>query len=383
MIIPTGIVKIVDMSGRKKSSKKILLVEPKKSKKYHTQYPPLGLLKLSTYHKQLGDTVKFVKGFEDDNFEPDKIYITSLFTYAWEPVHEVIRYYSQKYKKAEIIVGGIYATLCEDHLKETFKDRIIIHKGVINEVEDVLPDYSLVPDWNASIIFSSRGCIRKCPFCAVSKLEPEFYAKESIKHLVYPNHKKIILWDNNILASPTWEKIFQELEELNLEVDFNQGLDARLITPRVVEKLLRLKIPIIRLAFDTQFVREPLKKAIELLKSAGFRGRDIVVYCLYNNPFENDTPESFLNRLRDLLDWGVVSYPMRYEPLEPGPKDTFVALNWTPELLEMVAKARRVLGYGGAFPPYEGLKKKFFNAKSFEEAFSLRDPKKPTIYISK
>jgi hypothetical protein len=355
---------------------KVLLVEPRKSKKYHTQYPPLGLLKLSAYHKQLGDTVKFVRGFEDDNFEPDKIYVTSLFTYAWEPVHEVIRYYSRKYKKAEIVVGGIYATLCEDHLREAFKNRIIIHKGLVSEVEDILPDYSLVPDWNSSIIFSSRGCIRRCPFCSVKTLEPEFFAKESIKHLVYPGHKKIILWDNNILASPTWEKIFQELEELNLEVDFNQGLDARLITTEVVERLLRLKIPVIRLAYDTQSIREPLRKTIELLKSAGFRGRRIVVYCLYNNPFEKDTPETFLNRLRDLIEWGVVSYPMRYEPLEPRPKNTFIAPNWTPELLEMVAKARRVLGYGGAFPPYEGLKKKFFDAKSFEEALSLREPEK-------
>jgi len=179
------------------------------------------------------------------------------------------------------------------------------------------------------------------------------------------------------------EKIFKELEELNLEVDFNQGLDARLVTPRVVERLLKLKIPIIRLAYDTHIIREPLKKAIDLLKSAGFRGRNIVVYCLYNNPFEKDTPESFLERLRDLIDWGVVSYPMRYEPLEPRPKNTFVAPNWTPELLEMVAKARRVLGYGGAFPPYKGLRMKFFNAKSFEEAFFLREPKKNIIYISK
>lgn len=355
---------------------RILLVEPKKSRKYHTQYPPLGLLKLSAYHKLKGDLVKFVRGFEDDNFEPDKIYITSLFTYAWEPVHEVIKYYSKKYKRAEIVVGGIYASLCEDHLRESFKDRIIIHKGLVDEVEDILPDYSIVPDWKTSIIFSSRGCVRKCQFCSVNILEPEFTAKHSIRHLVYPGHKKIVLWDNNILASPTWENIFQELEELNLEVDFNQGLDARLITPRVIERLQKLRLPIVRLAYDTLAIRNSLKNTIDLLKLAGFKGRQIVVYCLYNNPFDNDNPETFLNRIKDLIDWGVVSYPMRYEPLEPRPKNTFVAPNWTPEFLEMIAKARRVLGYGGAFPPYEGLKKKFLNAKSFEDAFYLREPRK-------
>ena len=62
---------------------------------------------------------------------------------------------------------------------------------------------------------------------------------------------------------------------------------------------------------------------------------------------------------------------MRYQALEPGPKDGYISPNWTKEQLEMIAKARRVIGYGGAFPPYEGLRKKFANAKDFEEAFSL------------
>lgn len=354
--------------------KKILLIEPQRGKKYHTTFPPLGLLKLSAYHKKQGDQVRFVRGFVDDGFYPDKIYITSLFTYAWEPVHEVIKYYSKKFEKAEITVGGIYATLCEEHLRETFKNRIRIHKGLYDKAENILPDYSLVPEWDGSIIFSSRGCIRNCPFCAVKVLEPEFKAKKSIKHLIYPKHKRVIFWDNNILASPYWEDIFQELEELQLEVDFNQGLDARLINIQVVSRLQKLKIPLVRLAYDTQGMRKHLKYAIDLLMEAGFRGRQIMVYCLYNNPFEKDTPETFLNRIQDLIDWGVVSYPMRYEPLEPREKNTYISPYWTAEQLEMVARARRVLGFGGAFPPYEGLKKKFLNAKSFEEAFRLRPP---------
>lgn len=358
----------------KKYNSKILLVEPQRSHKYHTTYPPLGLLKLAAYHKSKGDIVQLVNGCQENTIEPDLIYITSLFTYAWEPVHKVIKYYSEKYKKTKVIVGGIYATLCEDHLRESFKDRIKVHKGLYNKVEDILPDYSLVPEWKASIVFSSRGCIRKCPFCAVSVLEPKFIAKKSIKHLIYPGHKKVILWDNNFLASPYWEDILQELEELKLEVDFNQGIDVRLLNRNVLSRIKRLKIPMIRLAYDTQSVRKHLKHAIDLLKEAGFRGRKIFVYCLYNNPFEKDTPETFLTRIQDLIEWGVVSYPMRYEPLEPRKKNTYISPNWTAEQLEMVAKARRVLGYGGAFPPYEGLKKKFLNAKSFEEAFKLKSP---------
>ncbi len=348
---------------------RVLLVEPQRSHKYHTAYPPLGLLKLAAHHQQRGDSIKLVSGTSADGFDPNVIYITSLFTYAWEPVHEVVRFYGNEYKKARVIVGGIYASLCQDHLRESFGDRIEICEGVIPELDDLLPAYWLIPQWKSSILFSSRGCIRQCLFCSVPQLEPKFEARESIKHLIYPGHKKVILWDNNILASPYWENIFAEVEQTGLEVDFNQGLDARLLTEEVALSLKRLKIPIIRLAYDSMGIKEPLKQAIDLLNSLGIRGRKIVVYCLYNYL---DTPEDFLERLRALLNWGVVSYPMRYQALEPGPKDGYISPNWTKEQLEMVAKARRVIGYGGAFPPYEGLKRKILGARTFEEAFQLR-----------
>ncbi len=356
------------MKGKRHSN--VLLVEPTKSKKYHTAYPPLGLLKLAAYHQKRGDMVRLVNGISSNGFIPDVIYITSLFTYAWEPVHDVVRFYADKYKKAEIIVGGIYATLCPDHLRETFKNRIRIHKGLFKKIDNILPDYSLVPEWNASIVFSSRGCIRKCPFCSVHALEPEFRATKSIKKLIYPGHKKVIFWDNNILASPYWRDIFYEIEELNLEVDFNQGLDARLLTEEAALKLRGLKMPIVRLAYDTTGIRRPLQRAIALLKDVGIRGRRIIVYCLHNH--KNDDPENFLFRIKDLLEWGVVAYPMRYEPLKPMPKNTYVSPNWTAQQLEMIQRARRVIGYGGAFPPYEGLRKKIIRAKTFEKAFKLR-----------
>jgi len=349
---------------------KVLLVEPQKGKKYHTPYPALGLLKIATFHKRRKHPVKLIRGFSDDGFNPDIIYITSLFTYAYEPVHEVISYYRKKYKRARIVVGGIYASLCASHLQDTFGDAIEIHQGLVPEVEEVLPEYSLVPDWKASILFSTRGCIRKCSFCSVSVLEPKFEAKKSIRHLIYPRHNKVIFWDNNILASPYWKDIFHELEEIDLEVDFNQGLDARLLNEGVAESLRKLKIPIIRLAYDSEEIRISLQKAISSLKETGIRGRRLLIYCLYNHV--DDTPQGFLNRIKDLLEWDVVAYPMRYEPLDPRCKNTYVSPNWTTEQLEMVAKARRVIGYGGAFPPYEGLRKKILEANNFERAFELR-----------
>jgi hypothetical protein len=98
----------------------------------------------------------------------------------------------------------------------------------------------------------------------------------------------------------------------------------------------------------------------------------VCCYVLYNY---RDTPEDLFERVRDLLAWGVAAYPMRYQPLagdQALEKDAYVSPNWTIEQLNMVAMARRVIGYGGALPPYEGLQNKFIRARNFEEAFELR-----------
>lgn len=349
-------------------AKKILLVEPD----YYTRFPPLGLLKLATYFRNRGFKIELVRGCKKPSFTPNEIYVTSLFTYAWKPVHEAVKFYKKLFPKSKIILGGIYASLLPDHAAKSGAD--IIYKGIFEEADTCIPAWDLVPEWDGSIIFTSRGCIRNCPFCAVPKIEGKLREIiPSIKPYVYPKHTKIIFWDNNILATKNWKNIFDELEELNKWVDFNQGLDARLINEEVARKLARLKLKYVRLAYDNKAQRKKLKKAIDHLAEAGIRKRSIIVYTLYNF---HDDPEDFKERVTELLNWGVVSYPMRYEPLTSLIKNSYVSKKWTREELEMVAKARRVLGYGGAFPPYEGLVKKFSEAKNFYEAFSLREPKR-------
>jgi hypothetical protein len=114
--------------------------------------------------------------------------------------------------------------------------------------------------------------------------------------------------------------------------------------------------------------KKALSKAIPALKNIGFKFKE-VEYVLYN--FQ-DSPQDFLNKLCELAEWGVVAYPMRYKSLDSLKKNQHVDVKWTSQQLEMVAHARRVIGYGGAFPTHDGLRKKFLGAKDFEEAFTLR-----------
>jgi hypothetical protein len=341
-----------------------MLVEPD----YYARYPPLGLLKLATYHRLEGDTVWLVRGCRDDLPRPDLIYVTSLFTYAWRPVHEAVGFYRRLFPGVRICLGGIYATLLPEHAALSGADEV--HRGLRNEVESLIPSWDLVPEWDGSILFASRGCIRKCGFCSVPKLEgPPDALKTQISGLVYPGHHRIILWDNNILGNSNWEPIFDELATLGLEVDFNQGLDARLVTDRMAEKLALLKTHSIRMAYDYSGIGPFVARAVERLHAAGIPTRKVVVYTLYNYI---DTPNDFHRRISELGALSVTSYPMRFEPLTSLQKNAWLSPNWTRGQLQQVAAARRVMGFSGAFPPYQALVDKFSKARDFDKAFSMR-----------
>jgi hypothetical protein len=361
----------------------ILLVEPD----YYSRFPPLGLMKLASYHRSRGNNIKFIRGTNNDlNFYPDKILITSLFTYAWSPVHNAIEFYHNLYPDSSVEVGGIYASIMPDRIRSIYP-YARVHVGLYDAAEHYMPAYDILSQvkkwekWDASIIFSSRGCIRKCPFCVVPRLEGMIRpCITDIQNYVYPGHKRIILWDNNFFASPNWKNVLQELNEVGLKVDFNQGLDARLIDDEKARMLADLKMPLLRMAYDYVGDKINVANSVELLSEYGVRRRNIFIYTLYNffdsnNPQYNDTPEIFLTKIKSILELGCVAYPMRFEPNNSLKKNQFISPNWTREQLETIADARRVIGYGGAFPPYEGLVKKLNNSIGFHDAFGLRPAK--------
>lgn len=367
-------------------SMKVLLVEPA----YYTKYPPLGLMKLSSYYKSRACDVKLVRGIEKKmDYDADIIEITSLFTYSWKPVHDAIKFYNKEIPDSKINVGGIYASMMPERIRTYFPD-INIHVGLHDGAEKYMPDYDIIKktdkwkDWDSSILFTSRGCIRKCPYCIVPKMEGKIKAViNDLRSYIYPYHKKVIIWDNNFFASPNWKIVLGQLIELGLKVDFNQGLDARLLNQEKAEMLAELKPPIIRLAYDSSDEKKSAHKATELLEEQGIRRRNILFYTLYNfhqpNYSHSDSPDTFLEIIKDIAEMGCISYPMRYEPLDSLKKNQFISPYWTSDKLELVADARRVIGFGGAFPPYKGLVEKFISADNFEQAFELRPQNKNVV----
>lgn len=349
-----------------RSARKILLVEPG----YKNKFPPLGLMKIASYHRLLGDHVYFIKG-EDRNIRSkiwDRIYITTLFTFFWEKTIKTIRYYSSSVNDcSQLFIGGILATLMEDELINELLPEIrpTIISGVLDKpgmldvnsrivVEDMIPNYSILEDIayrydmnNCYLGYATRGCVNKCDFCAVKRLEPKYNCiyNKSVLDLVksvdnlYGQKKDLVLLDNNIFASPDYNKIITDILDAGFvkgarlkgrkrNLDFNQGLDARLISKNKVELLAKTSIRPIRLAFDNSNLKRMYEDAIRMTCDYGLLTQSS--YILYNF---KDTPEDFYNRIRfnillnKELGCKISSFPMKYIPLNAKDR-SFIGKHW-------------------------------------------------------
>ena len=352
-------------------NKNILLVEPM----YKNKYPPLGLMKISAYHKQNWDNVTFVKGknLELSNRKWDRIYITTLFTFYWKVTIDTIKYYLKSVESPkDIFIGGILATLLYEDLKnEPGLENITINTGLLDKpgilgndniiVDTITPDYDIIDTnknkyleykysvENAYITSTTKGCIRKCKFCAVRILEPQYCDYIDIKQQIrnidkwYGQKRDLLLMDNNILASNSLSKIVDDLVELGFgkdnksykkntgkrvinlarHIDFNQGTDARLLNERIMQQIARLEVKPLRIAFD-HADEESIKIYVAAQRlAAKYKVKTLSNYILFN--FE-DVPEDLYIRLRINIELNeefkkqgyetsIWSFPMKYMPI--------------------------------------------------------------------
>jgi hypothetical protein len=303
---------------------KILLVEPDfpiaTKSKNHAHFLPIGLLKIGTYHKKRGDRVKLVRGLQRCGFTPDRILITSVFTYWSKYVHEAAKFYHEAYPKARIEIGGIYASLMPEHCKQ-HSPFAYVYKGLYRGgvAEKVTPDYSLLPEnLDYQIIHTSRGCTRKCAFCGTWKIEPEFKCVNTINNLI--EKQRLVFYDNNLLANPHIDKILREVSEYRLErghrlsCESQSGFDLRLLTPERARLLKAARFMNPRVAWDGSYKDWPrVQQAIEYLKNAGYTHNDIFVFMIYNCVLSYEEMRKKLDACRR---WKVRVIDCRYRPLE-------------------------------------------------------------------
>lgn len=430
----------------------ILLVEPD----YNNKYPPIGLMKIATYHRRRGDNVVFYKGKAPYHtiIKSDRVYITSLFTFYYDILVDTVRHY-QDFLPAQIIyIGGILATIMHDKLQadvglshvipgQLTSSSLLGYNDNVN-IDELPIDYDILDDIkykypaaNNFITYTTRGCPRKCSFCAVSILEPEFKYTNNLKEQItedrrlYGDKRNILLMDNNILVAPTQKlkeicdtlvdlgfvkdlptfvadnpaKIFfrklekrlsekasiillvdefieyflkfitriknQEVSERLLDlapllqssirtqtllanksfiidivekyrskkllqryVDFNQGIDARLLTEEKMKILSVLPIRPFRLAYDSSKCTKDYLKAFDIAYKYGVR--HFSNYMLFNY---DETPGDFWNRAcRNVRLYNsyeglhAFSFPMKLAPINMTDR-SYIGKHWNKKYL--------------------------------------------------
>ena len=370
------------------ANKNILLIEPG----YKNKYPPLGLMKIAQYHGPRGkqDRVRFIKGEDQSALSQawDRVYVTTLFSFEYPRTAQAIDFALKvaNGQTDKVFVGGIAASLMHDSfLKERRWQGVRFIKGLLSDppavalqldefseelyaddinglpIEDMVPDYGILsqvtyqyPVHDAYFAYTSRGCIRKCHFCGVPKLEGMQRDTESLTNVVraideyYGPKKDLVLMDNNVVASPRFKNIIAEIRDLGFtsgakfqrqgmrvaaqrRVDFNQGVDARILCkdPMYLRELATICLKPLRIAFDHLGVKKPYEQAVRY--AAEFGLTELSNYMLYNF---HDTPLDLFERMRlnvalnEELGIRIWSFPMRYQPTD-RPDRTYVGEKWS------------------------------------------------------
>ena len=371
------------MAGRN-----ILLLEPG----YRNKYPPLGLMKLAAYHGPHGkrDLVRFCKGLDSRLHETawDRIYVTTLFSFEYRKIAETIDFaLSVAGGRADrVFVGGIAASLMNERFRteprwsgirfikglldgppamalqlDEFAEELYSDDRTGTPIEDLVPDYSILdqieyryPVRDAYFAYASRGCIRKCHFCGVPKLEGPLRDVQSLSAIIraiaerHGEKRDLLLMDNNVVASPRFRELMAEIRDLGFatgaklrrpgervasqrRVDFNQGVDARILArdPVYLRELSTICLRPLRIAFDHLGLKGPYEKSVRIAHDYGLH--ELSNYMLYNF---HDTPADLFERMRlnvllnEELGVRIWSFPMRYQPTD-RPDRTFVGEKWT------------------------------------------------------
>ncbi|NDV84778.1 radical SAM protein [Bacteroides sp. 51] len=251
-------------------------------------FPNIALMKLSAYHKGLGDTVDWYSGIE--HF--DCVYMSKVFAFTPDD--------SRVIQADEVIKGGSGYKLFNQWLPD--------------EVEHICPDYSLYPTYSSAYGFLTRGCVNKCSFCIVPRKEGTIRKHADITEFL-DGRKSAILMDNNVIASDWGLSQIEKIISLKIKVDFNQGIDCRLIArDKSIAKLLKRVswIRYIRMAYDNSAITEEVKTAIAYLKEAGIPAYKMFFYMLVKDGQIEDAEMRALNL--DLL--GCTPFAMPYRDLD-------------------------------------------------------------------
>jgi hypothetical protein len=278
-------------------------------------FPNLALMKLSAWHKARGDTVEW---WWSDLFHYDIVYMAKVFSDTYTQDHP------EPMNTERVIKGGTGYAITLENGREVYNPER--DKPLAPEIEHIYPDYSIYPDLTANTAygFLTRGCPRGCHFCHVAGKEGRTSIKVADLSEFWRGQRNINLMDPNILACPDRWGLLEQLVASRAYVDFNQGLDIRLMDKNVADLLGKMRIERLHFAWDNP--AEDLRPHFERF-SKWYRRKDPSKKGVYVLTNFNSTLEEDLGRIYALRDMGYSPYVMIYNK-DQAPKEVRYLQRW-------------------------------------------------------
>lgn len=270
-------------------------------------FPNLPLMKLSAWHKAQGDHVEWYQPLFSGHM--DKVYMSKVFSFTPD---------YQYYIDADVIEkgGSGYCIELENGKEVYHAER---DKGLPYEVEHIYPDYSLYPDLtkDKSFGFLTRGCPRNCSFCHTTQKDGARSYKTADLAEFWHGQKEIVLLDQTILACPDHLELLQQLVDSKALVEFNGGLDIRLITEQNIELIQKIKVKTIHFAYDRYQDKKIIEPKLKMfMERTGYDHHKVMCYVLTN--FDTTVSQD-LERIYFLRSLDILPFPMIYDKEHADP----------------------------------------------------------------
>ena len=261
-----------------------------------SKIPNLALMKISSWHKKQGHEVEHYLPLAHHLY--DKIYASKIFDFS-----------DGSDIQPDMITGGT---------------GIDLKISLPNEIEEMDPDYILY-NYPHNIGFAQRGCRFSCSFCVVPQKEGKPKSVNTIAKLwTQRSSDFLILLDNDFFGNPEWADRIKEIKELDLKVNFSQGLNIRIISKKQAQALASVKFRNLKntskqvtFAWDQIDDEKVIKRGFQRVVDAGIKPYQMQFYVLIGY---DTTPEEDLHRVMMLKDWGCDPYAMPYNKFDPYQK---------------------------------------------------------------
>ncbi len=254
-----------------------------------SKIPNLALMRISAWHKAQGHETELYLPILHETY--DKVYCSSIFDFS-----------DKSYIQEDMILGGT---------------GIDLTTVLPPEIDQMNPDYDLY-GYEHNIGFAMRGCRFKCGFCVVPRKEGKAHFKSTISNLITNKSKSnfLMLLDNDFFGNPNWKDCIDEIKDMNLRVNFSQGLNIRIISEKQAQALASVhftnssgKYKQVTFAWDQIEDEKTIMRGFKRCVEAGIKPYQMQFYVLIGY---NSTEAQDLHRVMTIKSLGADPYVMPF-----------------------------------------------------------------------